>query len=129
MNRGDRLGVWPRRLIRRHPDLIERLVMMTISGQLRCSAITLAQDGLDEAAKAADRTTTPVRGDGVALDAIKGNDPARVGIAFVGEIGGDKLMEARDDKRLLKLQRELQNVKLLIVDELGYVPLSPAGGC
>jgi hypothetical protein len=27
----------------------------------------------------------------------------------------------------LKLQRELQAVKLLIVDELGYVPLSPTG--
>jgi len=36
-------------------------------------------------------------------------------------------MEARDEKRLLKLQRELQVVKLLIVDELGYVPLSPTG--
>ena len=38
-----------------------------------------------------------------------------------------QLMEARDDRRLLKLQRELQTVKLLIVDELGYVPLSPTG--
>jgi len=28
-------------------------------------------------------------------------------------------MEARDERRLLKLQRELQAVKLLIVDELG----------
>ena len=36
-------------------------------------------------------------------------------------------MEARDERRLLKLQRDLQSVKLLIVDELGYVPLSPAG--
>jgi DNA replication protein DnaC len=36
-------------------------------------------------------------------------------------------MEARDERRLLKLQRELQTVKLLIVDELGYVPLSPTG--
>lgn len=33
-----------------------------------------------------------------------------------------QLMEAQDEKRLLKLQRELQAVKLLIVDELGYVP-------
>ena len=38
-----------------------------------------------------------------------------------------QLMEARDERRLLKLQRELQAVKLLIVDELGYVPLSPSG--
>ena len=38
-----------------------------------------------------------------------------------------QLMEARDERRLLKLQRELQAMKLLIVDELGYVPLSPTG--
>ena len=36
-------------------------------------------------------------------------------------------MEARDERRLLKLQRDLAAVKLLIVDELGYVPLSPTG--
>jgi DNA replication protein DnaC len=36
-------------------------------------------------------------------------------------------MEARDERRLLKLQRDLQAVKLLIVDEPGYVPLSPTG--
>lgn len=36
-------------------------------------------------------------------------------------------MEARDERRLLKLQRELAAVKLLIVDELGYVPLSATG--
>lgn len=36
-------------------------------------------------------------------------------------------MDAREEKRLLKLQRELQAVKLLVVDELGYVPLSPTG--
>ena len=38
-----------------------------------------------------------------------------------------QLMEARDERRLLKTQRDLQAVKLLIVDELGYVPLSPTG--
>jgi DNA replication protein DnaC len=38
-----------------------------------------------------------------------------------------QLMEARDEKRLLRLQRELQAPKLLIIDELGYVPLSPTG--
>jgi DNA replication protein DnaC len=38
-----------------------------------------------------------------------------------------QLMEARDERRLLKLQAQLQNVKLLIVDELGYVPLSQVG--
>jgi DNA replication protein DnaC len=39
----------------------------------------------------------------------------------------NQLLEARDEKRLLRLQRELQAVKLLIVDELGYVPLPPTG--
>lgn len=37
------------------------------------------------------------------------------------------LSEARDERRLLKLQAQLQAVKLLIVDELGYVPLSRTG--
>ena len=36
-------------------------------------------------------------------------------------------MEAKDERRLLKLQAQLQAVRLLIVDELGYVPLSQAG--
>jgi hypothetical protein len=36
-----------------------------------------------------------------------------------------QLLEARDERRLLKLQRDLAAVKLLIIDELGYVPLSP----
>ena len=38
-----------------------------------------------------------------------------------------QLMEARDERRLLKLQCDLQAMKLLIVDELGYVPLSATG--
>ena len=38
-----------------------------------------------------------------------------------------ELMEARDDRRLLNLQRQLARLKLLIVDELGFVPLSPTG--
>ncbi len=38
-----------------------------------------------------------------------------------------QLLEARDERRLLKLQRDLALVKLLIIDELGYVPLSPTG--
>jgi DNA replication protein DnaC len=38
-----------------------------------------------------------------------------------------ELLEARDEKRLLRLQRQLTAVRLLIVDELGYVPLSPSG--
>jgi DNA replication protein DnaC len=37
------------------------------------------------------------------------------------------LMEARDEKRLLRLQKQLANHKLLIIDELGFVPLSKTG--
>ena len=33
--------------------------------------------------------------------------------------------EARDDKRPRRLQRQLAGHQLLIIDELGYVPLSP----
>ena len=39
----------------------------------------------------------------------------------------NQLLEARDERRRLKLQRELGAVKRLIIDELGYVPLSPTG--
>ena len=38
-----------------------------------------------------------------------------------------ELIEARNEKRLLRLQRHLAKVKLLIVDELGFVPLSETG--
>jgi DNA replication protein DnaC len=38
-----------------------------------------------------------------------------------------ELIEARDDKRLLRLQRQLAAHKLLIIDELGYVPMSTTG--
>ena len=38
-----------------------------------------------------------------------------------------ELIEARDEKRLLRLQAQLARANLLIVDELGYVPLSQTG--
>ena len=38
-----------------------------------------------------------------------------------------KLIEARDERRLLRLQKQLAAYRLLIIDELGYVPLSPTG--
>ena len=38
-----------------------------------------------------------------------------------------ELHEARDEKRLLRLQHQFAGYKLLIVDELGYIPLSPTG--
>ena len=38
-----------------------------------------------------------------------------------------ELIEARDDKRLLRLQKQLTSQNLLIIDELGFVPLSKTG--
>lgn len=38
-----------------------------------------------------------------------------------------ELVEARDEKRLLRFQKHLASFELLIVDELGFVPLSKTG--
>ncbi|MGM0661894.1 MAG: ATP-binding protein, partial [Pseudomonadota bacterium] len=39
----------------------------------------------------------------------------------------NELMEVRDERHLLRLQKQLASVKLLIIDELGFVPLSKTG--
>lgn len=38
-----------------------------------------------------------------------------------------ELIEAHDAKRLLSLQKKIKSCKLLIIDELGYVPFSKTG--
>ena len=38
-----------------------------------------------------------------------------------------EMMEARDERWLLNLQRQLSRLNLLIIDELGFVPLSRTG--
>ena len=38
-----------------------------------------------------------------------------------------EMMEAKDERRLLNLQRQLSRLNLLIIDELGFVPLSRTG--
>ena len=38
-----------------------------------------------------------------------------------------EMMEARDERRLLRVQKQMAAVKLLIIDELGFVPLSKTG--
>ena len=48
-----------------------------------------------------------------------------VGFTAVGLV--HELMEARDERRLLNLQRQLSRLNLLIIDELGFVPLSRTG--
>ena len=39
----------------------------------------------------------------------------------------NELMEARGERRLLRMQKQMANAKLLIIDELGFVPLSKTG--
>lgn len=39
----------------------------------------------------------------------------------------NELIEARDERRVLRFQKQMAAVKLLIVDELGFVPLSKTG--
>ena len=39
----------------------------------------------------------------------------------------NEFMEARDERRLLNFQKRLSRLKLLIIDELGFVPLSKTG--
>ena len=38
-----------------------------------------------------------------------------------------EMIEAQDEKRLLRLQKTLASYELLIIDELGFVPLSCTG--
>ena len=38
-----------------------------------------------------------------------------------------EMIEARDEKRLLRFQKQMASVELLIIDELGFVPLSKTG--
>ena len=38
-----------------------------------------------------------------------------------------ELMEAKDERRLLRFQKQMASYELLIVDELGFVPLSKSG--
>ena len=49
-----------------------------------------------------------------------------VGFATAAALAHE-LLEAREERRLLRLQKQLAAHRLLIVDELGYVPLSPTG--
>jgi DNA replication protein DnaC len=39
----------------------------------------------------------------------------------------NELVEARDEKRLLRFQKQLTKVQFLIIDELGFVPLTKTG--
>ena len=47
--------------------------------------------------------------------------------ALIDYIVVHELIEARDERRLLNLRKKLARLKLLIIDELGFVPLSKTG--
>ena len=52
----------------------------------------------------------------------------RMSVGFTTAAGlVHELMEAREERRLLNLQRQLARLNLLIIDELGFVPLSRTG--
>ena len=40
---------------------------------------------------------------------------------------GNELMKAKDERRLMRFQKMLSGFELLIIDELGFVPLSKTG--
>ncbi len=44
-----------------------------------------------------------------------------------GETGAKRTAGTRDERRLLTLQTRLSRLGLLIIDEMGFVPLSPSG--
>ena len=54
--------------------------------------------------------------------AVGNSGAGKTHIALVHE-----LMEARDDRRLLNLRRQPARLRLLIIDELGFVPRSTTG--
>jgi DNA replication protein DnaC len=39
----------------------------------------------------------------------------------------NEMIEARDEKRLLRLQKQIAKLNLLIIDEMGFVPFSKTG--
>ena len=49
------------------------------------------------------------------------------GVPAAPRRSGPRTDEARDERRLLNLQRQLSRLNLLIIDELGFAPLSRTG--
>ena len=56
-----------------------------------------------------------------------GRLPAGMLVGFTTAALVHELMEARDERLLLNLQRQLSRLNLLVIDELGFVPLSRTG--
>jgi DNA replication protein DnaC len=63
----------------------------------------------------------------VLLDKVAGSVPPSKWSITTAAALVSELIEARDDKHLQRFQKLLASYELLIVDELGYVPLSKSG--
>src|ERR1019366_8107296 len=75
------------------------------------------------------RSEYVTRRDNIIAVGNSGTGKTHIGLVgfYTAEALVHELLEARDEKRLLRLQRQLAGYKLLIIDELGYVPLSQTG--
>ena len=100
------------RIAHKQPQLVERDVTLAVRVMFEQMAARLAGGGKTHVAQ------------GLGLAACQRGLSVRfvTAAALVHE-----LMEARDERRLLRLQKQFANHKLLIIDELGFVPLSKTG--
>ena len=84
-----------------------------------------ASDGIEQLADAGRRVLRFLHGQHDEIERA-GINPVSVGFITASALVHE-LFKARDEKRLLRLQRQLAAYKLQIIDELGYVPLSLTG--
>ena len=97
-----------------------------MSGPITIAAATLtAWCDAFLAAGEATLATRSITGEELESDRLK----ARLGAALIDTAATlvHELIEARDEKRLLRLQRQMAACKLLVIDELRYVPLAQTG--
>ena len=64
---------------------------------------------------------------GIDLDRAGDQQLALMAAALTAAALVHELIEARDEKHLLRFQKQLAKYQLLIIDELGFVPLSKTG--
>ena len=100
---------------------IPRLNKMQVLELARCNWIERRENVIALGPSGTGKTHVAL---GLGLAACQKGMPVRftTAAALVNE-----LMEARDERRLLRLQNQMGKVKLLIIDELGFVPLSKTG--
>ena len=111
-------GQEPRQLrLQGHPSLNKALVLELA----RCEYIEPARTSSRSATVGPARPTSP------SVSAWRPARRASRSASSPPPRWSHELIEARDDKQLLRFQKKLATYKLLIVDELGFVPLSKTG--